>query len=165
MSEYPKDLNATAAAQRAGCSKATASSRGSKWLSLSHVRDFVNAALKQRAQRVRLTADEVLREIARIAFVDIGEAYDEDGCLLPLKEMPEDCRRALAGIEVEELFSGTGANRTKIGNIVKAKFVPKDRALEMAGKHLKLFTDLHEHRFGVGLADAVKKARERVAAR
>ena len=44
-----------------------------------------------------------------LAFVDIGQAYGEDGQLLPWELMPEDVRRAVAawnacdGIETAEL--------------------------------------------------------------
>jgi hypothetical protein len=49
----------------------------------------------------------VLREYARIASTDIAHDYDEGGNLLPVAKIPEGIRRALAGVEVNEL-SGDG---------------------------------------------------------
>jgi len=83
----------------------------------------------------------VLRELWRIAHVDLSKAYDKAGNLLPLQEMPEDVRRAIAGLESFEIFTGQGENRTKEGDLRKLKIWDKVRALELVGKHLGMFTD------------------------
>ena len=57
------------------------------------------------------TITRVLEEFGRIAFLDIGEAFDEQGNLLPIRQMPEGVRRAISGIEYEDIFSGRGEDR------------------------------------------------------
>lgn len=48
-----------------------------------------------------VTVDRVLREYARLAFLDIRKAFDADGNLKPIQEMDDDTAAAIAGLEVE----------------------------------------------------------------
>ncbi len=139
--EYLVDLNATQAAIRAGYSEETARSIGSENLTKPDVREFIDAALAKREARLELKSDTVIRELLRVALVDIGGAYGQSGKLLHLHEMPEDVRRAIAGIDIEEMYDGTGEARTHVGDVVKVKFWDKMKGLELLGKHLQLFTD------------------------
>lgn len=145
VEEYLKDLNGTQAAIRAGYSPRTAESQGSRLLNNAKVRRVVDEALERRASRVEVKSDDVLRELLRLSMTDIGQAFDEEGKLKKLHEMPEDVRRAIAGVEVEELFEGRGDSREHVGQVRKIKFWDKVKGLELLGKHLKLFTDRVEH--------------------
>ncbi len=145
VQEYLLDLNATQAAIRAGYSEKSAASQGERLLRNAEIKTAIDEALSKRAQRVEVKADDILRELMRIALADISQAYGDDGQLLKIKEMPEEIRRAIAGIETEELFEGFGEDRTRVGDTVKVKFWNKPQALELLGKHLKLFTDKVEH--------------------
>ncbi len=145
VQEYLLDLNATQAAIRAGYSEKTALQSGPRLLGNVGVKNAIDEALSRRAQRVEVRADDILRELMRIALADISLAFGEDGQLLKIKEMPEEIRRAVAGVETEELWEGSGDSRMRIGDTVKVKFWNKPQALELLGKHLKLFTDKVEH--------------------
>ncbi len=46
----------------------------------------------------------MLQELAAIAFADPGELLDEHGVPLPLNKVPEEARRALSEVEIEDLF-------------------------------------------------------------
>ena len=165
VDEYPIDLNATQAAIRAGYSARTANKIGAQLLAKPLVAQAIQAALAARAARVQVQADDVLRELLRIARVDIREAFDDDGNLKAVKDIPEDVARAIAGIEVDELFQGRGEDREQIGVTRKVKFWDKPRALELLGKHLKLFVDKVEVSADSSFADILKAARERSARR
>ncbi len=94
----------------------------------------------QHVEKVKITIDRVLEEYGRIAFLDIGQAFDENGKLKPIHEMPEDIRRSLAGIEVvsyEEDNDGRGA----IGKLHKIKIIDKRAALADVAKHLGMFIE------------------------
>jgi phage terminase small subunit len=140
--EYIKDLNATQAAIRAGYSKLTADTQGPRLLGNVGVRKAIDSALAEREVRTQIKADDVLKELHRLATVDVGDAFDDMGRLLPFKDMPRDVRRAIAGVDVEELWGPDGG--AQLGVIRKVKFWPKSNALEQLGKHLKLFTDVME---------------------
>ena len=55
--------------------------------------------------------------------------------------MPEALRLAISSIEVFEEFEGSGKDRVYIGDTKKLKIWDKVKALELLGKHLKLFTE------------------------
>lgn len=140
--EYLKDLNATQAAIRAGYSKTTADTQGPRLLENVGVRNAIDTGIALRAVRVEAKSDDVLRELVRLATVDVGGAFDGKGRLLPLSKMPEDVRRAISGVEVEELWGDDGeGGRTQVGVLRKVKFWDKGKALDQLGRHLGLFKD------------------------
>lgn len=147
VAEYLKDLNATQAAIRAGYSAKTASVQAYALLRNPHVAAEVAAGAKNRAEKAEISAQVVLEEMRRIGLADVGEAFDTEGRLKPLADMPLDVRRAISGVEIEELYDGRGEERVKVGRLVKVKFWDKNKGLEMLGKYLKLFVEKHEHTF------------------
>ncbi|WP_194869572.1 terminase small subunit [Myxococcus sp. AB025B] len=126
--EYLKDSNQTQAAIRSGYSKDSAESQGSRLLRNAKVLAAVEAgqaALEEAVQdEVRVEVAEVLRELKRLAFSDIGQGMGEGGAVLPLKDMPEDFRRAISSIEVEALYTGKGEERVQVGTVTKVKLWP-----------------------------------------
>lgn len=142
--EYLIDLNAAQAAIRAGYSEATAKEIGFENLTKPHIQLEVQKLMAERGERTEITADAVLRELLKVARVDIGEAFNDDGGLKSMKDIPENVRRAIAGVDVLEEFAGRGEDRVQIGYTKKLRFWDKIRALELLGRHLRLFTDKME---------------------
>lgn len=98
------------------------------------------AKASQKVEFIKATIERVLQEYQHIAFLDIAGAFDENGGLLPIHQMPEDIRRAIAGIEVAELNidrDGKGA----VGKLHKIKILDKGKALQDIGKHLGMFIE------------------------
>lgn len=143
--EYLIDLNATQAAIRAGYSARTARSVGAENLTKPDIQAEVSRLIGERSKRVEVSADTVIAELLRLAMTDIGQAFNEDGSLKAIHKMPEDIRRAIAGVDVFEEFEGRGEDRDQIGWTKKIRFWDKNKALEMLGRHLKMFTDKLEH--------------------
>lgn len=139
--EYLKDLNATQAAIRAGYSQDTAGSIGSENLQKPEISAAITEAAARQLKRVQVEADFVLTELHGLANVDPAAAYNEDGSLKPIHDMPIAVRKAIASIDVEERFEGRGGDRQLVGYLRKVKFWPKDRALEMLARHKALFKD------------------------
>src|SRR6516164_6163801 len=80
VAEYLIDLNATQAAVRAGYSPKVAYRQGFENLRKPQVEAALAAAMAARAQRVELSADAVLREIALLSQSDIQDyEIDEHG--------------------------------------------------------------------------------------
>jgi phage terminase small subunit len=100
--EYPKDLNATQAAIRAGYSANGAKVTGSRLLSDANVRAQIDASLKRLTKRNEITVERTLREIARVAYSDVRQLFDVDGNFKPLHELDDDAAAQIAGIELEE---------------------------------------------------------------
>jgi len=145
VAEYLIDLNATQAAIRAGYSAKTADVQGPRLLGNVGVAAAIEAGQAKAKEQHAITAERVIQELSRIALVDLGRIYNDDGNLLPIKDMPEDARRAIAGVEVDQLFEGRGEDREMVGVTKKVKLFDKPRALEMLGRHFGLFKDRVEH--------------------
>lgn len=165
VAEYLVDLNATNAAIRAGYSSRTAHVIGPENLAKPEVKKAVDDALERRNARVEVKADDVLRELLTFAKLDIRKAFDANGRLLPIHEIPEDVARAISGIKVFEEYEGSGKDRVAIGEVREVKFWDKTKGLELLGRHLKMFTDKLELRVDDTFAELLKRARERARQR
>lgn len=136
VDEYLKDLNGTQAAIRAGYSKKTARSISNENLTKPDIQAAIADGMQQRSSRTGITADRVLQELGRLAFVDIRKAYNADGSLKPLHELDDDTAAAIAGMDVTEIGSGDDA----IGFVKKIKLSDKKGALDLVMRHLGMLT-------------------------
>jgi phage terminase small subunit len=135
VAEYLVDLNASAAARRAGYSERVANRIGAENLSKPGIAAAIQAAMQARQQRTQVTADRVVQELARLGFMDVGKLVDADGSPLRIADIDEDTRRAIAGVEVVTV----GNADVGFGQVVKLKLADKTRALEQLGRHLGIF--------------------------
>ncbi len=149
--EYLVDSNATEAAKRAGYSPKTAAEQGSRLLRKVKILDAIAAGQKALAATAQINAERVIRELATIAFADLGQLYDADGQLLPVNQLPEEARRALAGIKI---LKGDGSG------ILEYKLWNKVDALEKLGKHLGLFREQMDVDMAVEVVETVVSDRQ-----
>ena len=139
VEEYLVDLNATAAAKRAGYSGKTANEQGARLLANVSIQSLIQEEKAKRSQRVEITQDRVLLEYARLAFFDPRKLFMENGKPKDINELDDDTAAALAGLDVMEEYEGTGENREFIGYTKKYKLANKLGALDSLGKHLGMF--------------------------
>lgn len=119
-------MNATKAAIACGLSRKTATSSGQRMLKRPDIAAMVAERARTIVTEARLSTERWARELASIAHFDPGELYRPDGTLIPLRELPEHVRRAIASVEP----ASHGG--------VKIKFWDKLAALDKIGKHLGL---------------------------
>lgn len=131
--------DATAAAIKAGYSAKSAAQQSSRMLHHPDVEKALAARRKELAKKFALDAESILQELAGLAYFDPADLFDDDGKLLPIKEMPKHARKAIASIEVDELFEGVGKDRSQIGWTKKIRVWDKNSAIEKAMKHLGQF--------------------------
>lgn len=113
-----------------------------------------------------ISAERILQELARLAFIDPAKLFDEAGEIKPIHEMDEDSRRAIVGLAHEKLFEHFGKGQAKrVGTISKLKLADKTRALELLGKYRKLFTEKLEVTASEDLAALIMEGRKRAAQR
>lgn len=91
------------------------------------------------ADRLAISNERILREIARLALFDPRSLFNDDGTPKPINELDDDTAAAIAGLEVLEEFEGTGKDRVFIGYTKKYKIADKNSALEKLAKHLGLY--------------------------
>jgi len=115
--EYIVDLNATKAYMRVNPDAAysTCSTEGSKMLAKSKVKDLVDKLKKERAEKVKITAEDVLHDL-----IDI-----KDRCMQKERVMEFDTDAKCMMPTGEWQFKEQGALK----------------AVELLGKHLKMFKD------------------------
>src|ERR1700756_3816263 len=108
-----------------------------------------------------MAAREVLVELSRIGranmldYVRIGSDGDP---VLDWSRLQRDRAAALIEVTVEDFVNGRGENASEVCK-VRFKLASKIDALELLGKHHKLYVERHEHEHGgVGLADRLAAA-------
>lgn len=144
--EYLIDLNATRAYKVAysRCKKdETANVNGSKLLRNTKVQEYISERMKKREKRTEITQDMVIKELAKIAFLDIRKLYTENGQLKNIADIDSETVGAISSLETLEEYDGYGDNREKIGDTQKVKLLDKTKALELLGKHLGMFSDVN----------------------
>lgn len=155
--EYVKDRNATQAAIRAGYSEKTAYSQGNRLLKNAEVKELIDQLEAATAKKAGVTHERVIKELARVAFLDPRKLFDDDRNSLDISELDEDTAAAIAGVDVFEEYQGRGNDREFIGYTKKYRWADKLRALEMLGKHLGMFTEK------VNLSGSVDTGTEKLA--
>lgn len=135
------EFNGERAALKAGYSPKTAKTMASLNLRKPHIAEAIRAALAKRAERIEITQDMVVRELAAIAFSDPRRFFDADGTLKAPKDWDDVTAAALSAIENEEIYEGRGEAREHIGTTRKVKRWDKVKALELLGRHLGMWND------------------------
>lgn len=103
----------------------------------------VDARIKElRAATVEagvMSAADALLEASRLARFDIRKLYRGDGSPIPIHELDEETARCLAGVDIQEIYAGSGDERVFIGLTKKYKIHDKNSALEKLFKHHGLY--------------------------
>ena len=132
--EYMIDLDAKHAAIRAGYAVSTART-AAEWIKPENpkkpgLRAEIDRMMAERSRKTGISAERVVRELARIAFADITNVVNKETGEV-LADANRDDAAAIASVKVKE------------GEITEreVRMYDKNRALELLGKHLGLFTD------------------------
>jgi phage terminase small subunit len=137
--EYVVDLHIGNAALRAGYSVKNAAQQGSRLLKKPSAAALVAKLHREKMQRFNIRAENVLSELARIAFGDVRELLDDSGNLRPLSEMSDEAAASIASFEV-------GTNSDGSTKVARIKTWNKNQALEQLCRHLGLLRpEQHEH--------------------
>lgn len=127
VQEYMIDLVKSKAARRAGLSPDSAYTIFKR----PEVRQRVDELIEKRSERTAVTADRVLQELARLAYINSKDLLDpKSGCLRA--DMARDDTAAILSVKVK---TTTGATEHEV------KLTDKLKALELLGRHLGLFDD------------------------
>lgn len=116
------------AAMEAGFAKSTAYKQAHLWIGKTRkdsekpeLFDYVQDKRKKLEDEFTVSRNQVLRGMLRIADADIRLLYDKDGNLLPPHLLPDEIVGAIVGIEVQEIYGGTGKDKKAIGQVKKYK--------------------------------------------
>ena len=136
VDEYLRDGNGTRAYRAAypGATYAAARTGAARLRKVPAVAAELKAGRAAQRRRTRLDADRLLRELAEIAFSDIGDLFDQDGSPLMPHQIPPYARGAIESLTVARTVSATGA----VTETFRVKFWDKGKALELLARHLGL---------------------------
>ncbi|MPW31922.1 terminase small subunit [Agarivorans sp. B2Z047] len=145
--EYLIDLNATQAAIRAGYSEKTAGRTASENLSKPDIQQKISELKLARAERTQINADYILGRLVEIDQMDVADILDDESNILAVHLWPKVWRTTLSGMDVSELYDGTGNERKFAGILKKIKWPDKVKNLELLGKHIDVqaFSEKRDH--------------------
>ncbi len=126
VQEYLVDLNATAAAKRAGYKDPNI---GRRLVTKSNVSEAIQRAMEKRQARTEITQDRVLEELAAIAFAKGTDYASIISGVVVMNDTGKLTERQKAAI--------TSIKQVKEG--VEVKLADKIRALELLARHMGLF--------------------------
>lgn len=123
--EYVKDFNGAKAARRAGYTSKSARKIAWKILQNEEVQEYVQSLAQRVAVKNEVEVNDLVGELKRMAFVDIGKIFDKNDQLLPIHEIDEDTRRAISEFYTKEMDGRYGKSVDK-----RAKMHSKLEAIE-----------------------------------
>lgn len=137
VEEYLVDGNGTQAAIRAGYAPRAANEQAARLLANASVMAAVAHGRKELFGGLRISAERVLLERARLAFFDARKLLDATGRPKAIHELDDDTAAAIAGIDVVNI----GNEEKGIGEVLKLRMADKNASLTALEKHLGLYKD------------------------
>jgi phage terminase small subunit len=110
----------TKAAIAAGCKERSAHAVGWKWFNTAEIRAEIDRRMAALFDRYAITSDRIIRELAKIAFANIGDfiAVQDDGsAIVDFGTATREQMASLKSIEIDERMidgAGAGVRRVKI---------------------------------------------------
>jgi len=145
IEEYLIDLNATQASIRAGYSPETAKEIGCENLTKPNIKNEIDKAIAERSRRTGINQDRVLREIAKIAFVNPSDVINFNQATVK-ENASDDDLAVISGVKIKSIPTDDGNIQER-----EVKLYDKLKALDMLGKHLGMFTDKIELKGDMGV--------------
>ncbi len=139
VAEYLIDLNAAAAARRAGYAAKNSDVEGARLLGAAGIAEAVTAGRTAQLAAAGVTKARLLLELGRLALVNLRDYWNADGTAKLPHELTEDQGACLAGFEVakKNLTAGDGY----VDTIHKFKLWNKREAIELYMKHYGMLTE------------------------
>jgi phage terminase small subunit len=132
VKHYLVSLNASKAAIKAGYSSKYVNRSATQLLANPKIQAAIREEIEARNERIQVTQDQVVAELAKVAFGDPRAVMEWGPHGVKLKPSDELDKNSIA--QVADIANG-GENGPGI------KFYDKLKALELLGKHLGMFTD------------------------
>lgn len=131
IDEYLIDFNATQAAIRAGYSVDSAGAIGAENLKKPKIKAEIEKRIAERSRRTGITAERVMMEYAKIAFLNPYDLIDFSTGTIKEGASPDDLA-AVAGVKVKKIKGETEIEEREI------KLASKTQALAALYKYLGL---------------------------
>ena len=149
--EYLIDLNATQAAIRAGYSPRSAAEQASRLLKNAKVRAYIDERMAELSRRTGVNQERILRELARIAFVNAPDLINMEDATIR-EDATIDDMAAITSVRVKVIPTENGQGIER-----EIRLADKIRALDLLGKRFAMWTERQQidANFGVQFIDDV----------
>lgn len=138
VEEFLVDLNATAAARRAGYSKKTAKQIGAENLTKPDIQAAIAAAKQKLSERCQVQLDDITRELARMGFANLADYHgitSEGEPYIDLSGCSRGQLAALQDLSVEDFVDGRGED-ARLVKRVRIRLGDKKGALALLAELL-----------------------------
>lgn len=156
-----------AAIAAAGYAPSRAPQTAAELLARPHVARAYREAMDRVREQVEddtgVSLAKVVKELAKLAFFDPRKLFNPDGSPVPITELDDQVASALAGLEVMEVFEGSGDERRFVGYLKKYRLLQRTQSLDMLMKHLGGYEKDHEQQ-GSAQARALAELHQFMAA-
>lgn len=155
--------NAGASYIAAGFSPGGAKQSAHRLLQEPLIKAELKRLIDEKHKALHMDVDEILARAAMLARLDVRALFDEKGQLRPVHELEEEHAVAIAGIEMQEITSGTGKNAKVVGSLKKVRLRDPMAAIRLLAEHKKLVrnTDDGVNALASALAERLNQARMR----
>lgn len=140
--EFLIDLNATAAAIRAGYDPVTASRMAPKMVKPDTLTGMAIARAKAaRAVRVGINQDRVLEVLGKIVLGDRRSVFREDGTLKAPHEFDADDQALIEGVKTRRIVEVGEDGKMQQAEVQEVKLASLTPAITLAMRHLGMLND------------------------
>lgn len=129
---YMQQLDGIQAVKESGFLTKNHAVAASKLLTDPKIQAEIARRGREIAKKNDIPREKIIKELAKIAFTTEKDFFDENGNLLPIKDLPDGAAAALQEVEVQQLFAG----KVQIGITKRYKKWDKIRAMELMAKML-----------------------------
>lgn len=136
---YVDHFNASKAARQAGYSEHSAGIIGHENLKKPKIQRYKEYLVKHMLDDAEISPERILRELAKVAFYDPADLYDDEGKLLHVKDLPPDVRAAITQVE-HDTVGKVGEDKVQIIN-TKYRLDSRKAYVELLGKYQKMFAE------------------------
>lgn len=147
--EYIIDLNATQAALRAGYCARTVNKTGPAKLVNVGIQAEIQRLKAERSERTQVKADDVVLELAKLAFSNIKNYLSMENDEVYFKDFAEITDEQAAAVEsikvMKKIIGGKGEKNYEI-QAIQFKLHSKTNTLEQLGKHLGIYQKDNEQK-------------------
>lgn len=143
--EYPRAKSATAAAIAAGYNEKSAAFMGYSLLTDPRIVQRIDENTDDLADYCERSHENILDELAKLAFSNILDFFDADGILIPLKDLPRDVAAAVKKRKRSKTKNRDGTET----ECIELELIDKKAALELLGRSLGVWSKRRGHEAGL----------------
>jgi len=164
LTRYALTGNLVDSYRNAGFSQYAARQKAQALLRKPNIKRAYEEIISRPLDEVQASIVRVVRETAHVAFSDIGDIFDEEGNVLPVHEMPEHARRAVASMKVTRNYRRNRDGESDLEVTREVKLWPKTTALEMFLKYHEKIQQVFDEELGLGSKEKKEFTLERLLA-